>query len=59
MNARPDRKTLHKAECEAVSAMVAGAYPKMFFDTYEEAREWLNYKFGESAWENCGRCDPN
>ena len=56
LNARADTKKLHKAGCEAIGAMVTVAYPKVFFDTYEEAREWLDAEFGESAWEHCGRC---
>ncbi len=58
LNARHDRTMLHKAECEAIGAMVTAAYPKMFFNTYDEAQEWLDTQFGEADWERCGFCLP-
>lgn len=55
-NIREDVKKLHRAGCEAVSAMGTKEYRKVFFDTAVEAREWLDREYGPRGWSNCGRC---
>ena len=50
---------LHRAGCNAVGAMAISAYRKVFFDTYEEAQQWLDVKFVETGWERCGICHPS
>jgi hypothetical protein len=55
-NDRADRKKLHAAGCEALQAMVSSAYDKWFFDDFDEAKEWLNARYGRGKWEGCGRC---
>ena len=56
LNARDDRKKLHGAGCEAVGAMVSRAYPKIFFEESTEAKQWLDGRYGQSGWTNCGLC---
>jgi hypothetical protein len=56
VNARRDRIVLHRAGCEAVSAMVTAAYPKTYFDDAEEALMYLEGQYGAGDWENCGKC---
>lgn len=58
VNARNDRKKLHRSGCEAVKAMVASAYPKIFFDELNAACAWLDDQYGSSGWERCGLCRP-
>jgi hypothetical protein len=52
-NARHDGGKLHRAGCDAVGAMVSADYPKKFFETYAEAAQWLDEKYG-SGWHRCG-----
>lgn len=59
LNVRHDVKRLHRAGCEAVGAMVATAYPKMFFETGDEARQWSDAQYGPSGWTKCGLCRSN
>lgn len=56
LNCRGDRIMLHQAGCDAVGAMVTSAYPKLFFETLEEATRWADKKFGKDGWEACGFC---
>jgi len=58
LNARSDRKMLHRSWCEAVGAMVSVAYPKVFFEELGEACEWLDAQYGRSSWFPCGVCRP-
>ncbi|HKX06753.1 MAG TPA: hypothetical protein VJN67_01105 [Stellaceae bacterium] len=58
LNARDDNKKLHRAKCEAVSAMVSSAYPKTFFDDYSEAKLHLDAEYGPDGWNPCGICNP-
>jgi hypothetical protein len=58
LNARTDRKKLHRSGCETVGAMVSTAYPKVFFEELDEACKTLNAKYGESGWTRCGVCHP-
>jgi hypothetical protein len=55
VNDRPDGRKLHQAGCEAVGAMHANAYRKIFFDSAKEAVDWLNSQYG-NAWKPCGHC---
>lgn len=56
LNRRPESKKVHHASCEAVSAMVASAYPKFFSEDRSAARKWLDEQFG-TGWRNCGYCN--
>ena len=56
-NARNDGVKLHKAGCEAVGAMVSTAYPKKHFETFDEAKTWLDKTYS-SRWYSCGLCNP-
>jgi hypothetical protein len=57
LNLREDRKLLHRAQCDSIGAMMSDQYPKIFFETPDEATQWLKIAtFGEQGWENCGRC---
>jgi hypothetical protein len=58
LNARNDVKRLHLAGCEAVGAMVSTAYPKTFFGELNEAREYLDGRYGKFGWLPCGLCRP-
>jgi hypothetical protein len=61
LNIRDDVKKLHRAKCDAVTAMVSAAYPKYFFEEEEqdEALKWLDAEYGERGWSPCGYCRPN
>jgi hypothetical protein len=56
LNARNDRKLLHRSGCEAIGAMVSSAYPKIFFEELDEAREWSETQYGKFGWAPCGKC---
>jgi hypothetical protein len=49
---------LHRAGCEAVTAMVATKFRKEFFLTYDEAKSSLDKKYGLYMWATCGYCNP-
>lgn len=55
-NNRLDRRMLHAAKCESLEVMSTRAYEKVFFDDFDEARTWLNGRYGSDGWEACGRC---
>ena len=55
-NNRTGGGKLHRAGCEAVGAMHAGAYSKIFFDSAVEAVNWLDSQHGTSGWQKCGYC---
>jgi hypothetical protein len=54
LNDRADGARLHRVDCEAVGAMNAAAYPKIFLDDYDEAVAWSNQN--KRGWDRCGRC---
>jgi hypothetical protein len=56
VNERGDRKMLHRISCEAVEVMSHRAYDKYFFTDFQEARDWLDQRYGRNGWEVCGRC---
>jgi hypothetical protein len=57
LNLREDRRLLHRAHCDSIGAMVSNAYPKVFFETSDEATQWLKIAtFGDHGWTNCGKC---
>ncbi len=56
LNIREDRKMLHQAGCEAIEVMSSTAYDKVFFETSDEATQWLNTNLGDQGWTNCGLC---
>jgi hypothetical protein len=60
LNARQDVKRLHRAGCDAVSAMVSTAHPKIFFEEFDEARQWAEKEYGvyPTGWTICGLCGP-
>lgn len=51
-----DRKMLHRVNCESLEVMSTRAYEKLFFEDLDEAKKWLDGKFGARGWEVCGRC---
>jgi hypothetical protein len=57
-NARTDGPKLHRAECDTVGAMHPGSYQKTFFETYGEAVQFLDQKYGARGWLMCGVCSP-
>jgi hypothetical protein len=57
VNARTDGYKLHRAGCDSVGAMHPGAYPKIFFEEFNEADSWLKTT-SVGAWSYCGNCNP-
>jgi hypothetical protein len=53
-------KRLHRAGCETVGAMVSTAYPKIFFEEFDEAQQWADKEYGAypTGWTTCGICRP-
>ncbi len=56
LNNRFDRRMLHQVKCESLEVMSTSAYQKLFFDDLNEAKKWLDEKYGARGWEVCGRC---
>lgn len=56
LNDRTDRKMLHQVKCESLEVMSTSAYDKLFFEDLDEAKSWLDGKYGAKGWEVCGRC---
>lgn len=55
-NNRADRKMLHQVTCESLEVMSTRAYKKFFFKDLDEAKNWLDKKYGVNGWVVCGRC---
>lgn len=58
LNDRPGNRKLHHASCDFLQSMVPlpKGYPKFFSESPAEARVWLDTKFGDGGWVNCGTC---
>jgi hypothetical protein len=56
INIRGDQSTIHRADCEAIQAMVTSEHRKLFCDDARDATQWLNTD-QEGTWKPCGRCD--
>jgi len=55
VNSRNDGIRLHRAGCEAVGVTISLAYPKRFFETYEDAVRWTTEEYGP-RWTHCDKC---
>jgi putative lipase involved disintegration of autophagic bodies len=55
-NNRVDRRMLHQVNCESLEVMSTRAYEKLFFEDLDEAKKWLDGKYGAHGWEVCGLC---
>lgn len=54
LNERPEIKRVHHASCGSVSTWLD--HPKYFSNDRDEARDWLDRRFGTDGWVNCKYC---
>jgi hypothetical protein len=54
-NERPEVKRVHHVTCGSVTATTT-QHPKYFSHNRNASRRWLDNKFGDGGWVNCGYC---